>query len=163
MTDTSSFLIAVACGVLLDICASTSSEAHNLPKYANEGHLLGLEIDLLSSILKKIRETYIDAPSSGKIWIPEEEEHWRKVRRVLEDCTETVNDLDSQFGKLEHKTWSSFLSTSGMDSKLEAARQKTKLYRQTMEISLKLIPMHDLFSCYANLVVLSGCIRRTSS
>lgn len=147
MTDTSPFLIAVACGVLLDICASTTSEAHNQPKHANEGHLLGLELDLLSNIVKKIREAYIDAPSRGKIWISQEEEHWRKVRQVLEDCTETVNDLATYFGKLEHKTWSSFLATSGMESKLEAARQKLDVYRQTLEISLKLIPMYDFLFC----------------
>jgi hypothetical protein len=160
MTETTPFVIAVKCGVLLDICASTSSEAHNLPKHANEGHLLGLEVDLLSNILKKIRGAYIDAPSSGKIWIPQEEEHWRKARQVLEDCTETVNDLDTHFGKLEHKTWSSFLSTSGMDSKLEAARQKMKLCRETLGISLKLIPMYELLCCHANLLGSSEWIQQ---
>lgn len=151
MTDTSPFLIAVTCAVLLDVCASTSSEAHNLPKHANEGHFLGLEIDLLSNILKKIREAYIDAPSNDIRWIPQEEEHWRKVRQALEDCTENVNELATQFGKLEHKSWSSFWSSSGMDSKLEAARQKITVYRQTLEISLKLIPMYDPFLSKANL------------
>jgi hypothetical protein len=129
--------------------AKTSEVVHNLVQstHGNDAiQLLGVEIDSLTQVTNSLRESYPDTPT----WSPHENQHWHGVQQLLQNCTQTLNNVDTLLENAHKNGWHIFQTHSKLQAYLGKHNDDIRLFqqqitasRQTLQISIQLITMYS--------------------
>ena len=97
--------IATASSALIHLCTKTSGSLNSLASKTSNAEPsikeLAVEITFLSQILSSIHRNFNDRSLAAAALGPQtgNQEHWRNVQRLMEDCNGTLKGLE---GKLEN-------------------------------------------------------------
>jgi hypothetical protein len=112
--------------------------------------LLGIEVDSLSQVLASISTSFSD-PLLVHAALDHQPEHWRIVKRSMDDCKGTLESLESIL-KNFNKTDGGFLRlpTKQIKWKMKSEeitihKQKIATYRDAMQLLFQLITMYVAF------------------
>lgn len=141
---------------LLRLCATASgyiftfvSNARNVDTAITT---IGVEVNSLSQVLSSINDSFSDgilANAALSSQTGHETQHWRNVRQSMEDCKNTLESLIRILENVRGGT-RGFLARArnqisfGMNSaEITLLKQRITAYRQTLQLSLQIITVHD--------------------
>jgi len=143
--------IAAAAAGLVYLCTQVSSSIYTFisKTRATETAIrtLAVEVDSLAQVLGSIEEGFKDpllAAAAIESQTGHEGQHWRNVRRSLDDCKctlEQLNDILESFRKQGGflRRAKKQISLSLKAENISLLKQQVSSYRQTMQLSLHLI------------------------
>lgn len=143
--------IATTAASIAGTCVKIYSYIQSIQAVDNEIRVLGVEVDQLSRVLDSMSDSFKDpslAESALECQTGHEAQHWRNVRRSLDDCRETMRNLERILDNVKTKEGGFlrfFKSRIKMDmnvGEIALLKQQVAAYRRTMQLSLQLITMH---------------------
>ena len=115
-----------------------------------EVRFLKNEVLSLSAVLEEIDKTFNQLKDRGidlQTWF--EGSHWKSASRSMEDCTETLEQLEKVLVGVKVEDGAIFQGTrtrAALDrqsGEINALRRDVEVFRQTMQLSLQLICLYS--------------------
>ena len=111
--------------------------------------VLAIEVEQLKGVLSSLATTF-DPTSALESQTGYEGEHWRNVRRSMEDCKTTLRQLEGVLERINKEEHRKFIPRMSMkkykldmsQGEIDSHRRQIASYRQTMQLSLQLITVY---------------------
>jgi uncharacterized protein YoxC len=142
--------IATTTGHLVGLCIIIYQFINNTKTVDKTVQALAKEIDSLSQVLQALSERFNDPSiNSARLELEtgHEGQYWRHIKRSMDDCTETLKNLEKVLMGVTKKE-DDFLRRPRMQIKWEmklgdiaALKQQIAAYGKAMQLSLQLITM----------------------
>jgi hypothetical protein len=155
--------IAATSATLVGVCVRLSGYIYivinKVQNVDTSVRVLGIEIDLLSQVLGSISSSFSDsslAAGALESQTGHEGQHWRNVKRSMEDCQETLGSLERILESVKQGE-RRFLQRPRMlieferkSGEIALLKQQITAYRQTMQLSLQLITVYVMSTTHIN-------------
>jgi hypothetical protein len=154
--------ITAASATLIRLCATTAGYILNIRAVDTAITTLRVEVECLSQVLSSINDSLSDntlATAAFRSQTGHEAQHWRNVKRSMDDCKNTLENLirilenvrRSNGGILSRAR--SQISLGMSSAQIASLKQQIAAYRQTMQLSLQIITVYASISVASDYIV----------
>lgn len=142
--------IATAAAGVVGVCGKILEYVYMYAKSCEDVdhnvEVLGIEVEQLKGVLSSLATSF-DPSVALESQTGYEGEHWRNVRRSMEDCKVTLRNLEGILERINTEAHRKFIPRRSMkkykldmsQGEIDSHRRQIAAYRQTMQVSLQLI------------------------